>query len=151
MTNWFIPSLISALGFGIIPLFLKSIQQTISPQLVMAWYYSIVAIILWIVSFSTTKIVLPDAKNSFLILIVSVLAAISDLAIFYAYKLASNAGYPRSIQAFSIVLATIFSAALYHQFPPVVGIIGTIIESNLYTLPFKAGWKKPDRLSVGIQ
>lgn len=126
MTNWFLLSLVSAIGFGIIPLFLKSIQQAIAPQLVMAWYYSIVAILLWIFSSWTTKMVIPDAKNSILILIVSVLAAIADLSIFTAYKFASNAGYPRSIQAFSIVIATILSAVLYHQFPSAVGIIGTI-------------------------
>ncbi len=127
MTNWFILSLISALGFGIIPLFLKSIQQTIAPQQVMAWYYSIVAILLWIFSFLTTKMVIPDVKNSTLIFIVSLLAAVADLSIFYAYKLASNAGYPRSVQALSIVIATILSAVLYQRFPEATGIIGTIL------------------------
>ncbi|MCL5439165.1 MAG: EamA family transporter [Patescibacteria group bacterium] len=127
MNNWFILSLVSAIGFGIIPLFLKTIQQKVPPQLAMAWYYSIVAIILWVVSLLTTKITIPDIKNSSLLIIVSILAAIADLSIFYAYKLTSNVGYARSVQAFSIVIALILSSVLYRQFPNIIGVIGTII------------------------
>lgn len=123
--NWFTLSLISALGFGIIPLILKTVQQSLPPQFVMAWYYSIVAVIMWVFVSFTTKVSVPTPKNIWLLLIVSVLAAIADLAIFYAYKLASNAGYPRSIQAFSIVIATILSAIIYHQFPSTLGLVGT--------------------------
>lgn len=126
MQNWFVLSIISAIGFGIIPLFLKSLQQTLSPQLVMAWYYSIVAVIMWFVVGISSKIVIPDIKQAGLILTVSVIAAIADLAIFVAYKYASNAGYPRSIQALSIVVATALSALLYRQFPAPLGVIGTI-------------------------
>jgi len=123
--NWFTLSLISALGFGIIPLILKTVQQSLPSQIAMAWYYSIVAIIMWVFVSLTTKITTPNPKNISLLIIVSILAAIADLAIFYAYKLASNAGYPRSIQAFSIVIATILSAIIYHQFPSTLGIVGT--------------------------
>lgn len=123
--NWFVLSFISALGFGVIPLILKTVQQSLSPQLVMAWYYSIVAILMWIFVSLTTKITIPTKENIMLLIIVSILAAIADLAIFYAYKLASNAGYPRSIQAFSIIIATILSAIIYHQFPSTLGIVGT--------------------------
>lgn len=127
MNNWFILSLISALGFGIIPLFLKSVQQTIPPQIVIAMYYSFASIILWIVAFTTTKVKMPDTKHIVLIALVAVIAAASDLAIVYAYKIASNAGFPRSIQALSIVIATILSAILYRQFPGAIGVIGTIL------------------------
>jgi uncharacterized membrane protein len=123
--NWFTLSLISALGFGIIPLFLKAVQQTLPPQVVMAWYYSIVAIIMWIFVSITTKITTPTKENIILLVIVSILAAIADLAIFYAYKLSSNAGYPRSIQAFSIIIATLLSAIMYRQLPSTLGIVGT--------------------------
>ena len=137
MNNWFILSLASAVGFGIIPLFLKSVQQTVSPQIVIAIYYSFASIILWIVAFTTTKVKMPDTKQFILILIVAAIAAASDLAIFYAYKIASNAGFPRSIQAFSIVIATILSAILYHQFPGAIGILGTIlIFSGVVMLAF---------------
>jgi len=127
MNNYFTLSVISAIGFGIIPLFLKSIQQSMPPQVVMAWYYSIVAIILWIISSATTKLGIPNVKNATLLLIVSVIAAISDLAIFYAYKLASNVGYPRGIQAFSIVITTILSIVLFRQYPNVIGITGIVL------------------------
>ena len=123
--NWFTLSLISALGFGIIPLFLKAVQQTLPSQVVMAWYYSIVAVIMWIFVSVTTKITTPTKENIILLIVVSILAAIADLAIFYAYKLSSNAGYPRSIQAFSIIIATILSAVMYRQFPSTLGIVGT--------------------------
>lgn len=126
MQNWFILSLISAIGFGIIPLFLKSIQQTVAPQLVMAWYYSIVAVIMWFVVGFSSKIVIPDVRQSGLIVAVAIIAAIADLAIFIAYKFASNAGYPRSIQALSIVIATALSAVFYHQLPAPLGVVGTI-------------------------
>lgn len=126
MFNWFVFSLVSAFGFGLIPLFLKSLEQTYSPQIVMAWYYSLVAIFLWIFSFFTTKLSFPSFKNSGMVLILSILAAVADLAILYAYKYASNAGYPRSIQAFSIVIATILSALVFRQFPSTIGIIGIV-------------------------
>jgi len=126
MLNWFVLSLVSAIGFGIIPLFIKSLQQSLSPQVVMAWYYSIVAIILWIFSFFTSKITVPSLKNSMLIMVVSIIAAIADLSIFYAYKLVLNAGYPRSVQAFSIIIATILSVIVYKQFPSTTGVVGVI-------------------------
>ena len=126
MLNWFVLSLVSAIGFGIIPLLLKSLEQAYSPQIVMAWYYSIVAIFLWIFSSFTTKLSFPSLKNSGTLLILSILAAVADLAILYAYKYASNAGYPRSIQAFSIVIATVLSAIVYRQFPSTIGIIGVL-------------------------
>lgn len=126
MSNWFIFSLVSAIGFGIIPLLLKVLQQTYSPQIIMAWYYSIVAIILWTFSSFTTKISVPSLKNAGLVLLVSILAAIADLSIFYAYKLVSNAGYPRSIQAFSVIIATVLSAIVYRQFPSTLGLVGVI-------------------------
>ena len=126
MFNWFVLSLVSAIGFGIIPLLLKVLQQTYSPQIIMAWYYSIVAIILWIFSSFTTKISVPSLKNAGLVLLVSILAAIADLSIFYAYKLVSNAGYPRSVQAFSVIIATVLSAIVYRQFPSTLGIVGVV-------------------------
>lgn len=126
MFNWFALSLVSAIGFGIIPLLLKVLQQTYSPQIIMAWYYSIVAIILWTFSSFTTKISVPSLKNTGLVLLVSILAAIADLSIFYAYKLVSNAGYPRSIQAFSVIIATVLSAIFYRQFPSTLGIVGVV-------------------------
>lgn len=126
MFNWFVLSLISAIGFGIIPLFIKTLQTTLSPQVVMAWYYSIVAIIMWIFSLTTAKVVIPSTKSSILLLIVSIIAAVADLSIFYAYKLASNAGYPRSVQAFSIIIAGVLSALIYKQFPSTIGIVGVI-------------------------
>lgn len=126
MSNWFVFSLVSAFGFGLIPLLLKSLEQTYSPQIIMAWYYSLVAIFLWIFSFFTTKLSFPSLKNSGTVLILSILAAVADLAILYAYKYASNAGYPRSIQAFSIVIATILSALVFRQFPSTIGIIGVL-------------------------
>ena len=127
MFNWFVFSLVSAIGFGIIPLFIKSLQQTLPTQLIMAWYYSIVAIILWIFSAFTTKVAVPNLKSSLLILVVSILAAVADLSIFYAYKLASNAGYARSVQAFSIIIATVLSVIIYKQFPSTQGIIGVVL------------------------
>ena len=126
MFNWFVLSLVSAIGFGIIPLILKVLQQTYSPQIVMAWYYSLVAIFLWIFSSFTTKLSFPSFKNSGLVLILSILAAVADLSILYAYKYASNAGYPRSIQAFSVIIATVLSVIVYRQFPSTVGIIGVL-------------------------
>lgn len=126
MFNWFVLSLVSAMGFGIIPLLLKVLQQTYSPQIIMAWYYSIVAIVLWIFSSFTTKISVPSLKNAGLVLLVSILAAIADLSIFYAYKLVSNAGYPRSIQAFSVIIATVLSAIVYRQFPSTLGMVGVV-------------------------
>jgi len=126
MLNWFVFSLVSAVGFGLIPILLKSLEQTYSPQIVMAWYYSLVAIFLWVFSFFTTKLSFPSLKNSGTVLILSILAAVADLAILYAYKYATNAGYPRSIQAFSIVIATVLSAIVYRQFPSTLGIVGVI-------------------------
>ena len=109
MLNWFVLSLVSAIGFGIIPLFIKSLQQSLSPQVVMA-----------------SKITVPSLKNSMLIMVVSIIAAIADLSIFYAYKLVLNAGYPRSVQAFSIIIATILSVIVYKQFPSTTGVVGVI-------------------------
>ena len=127
MNNWFVLSLISAIGFGIIPLFVKSLQDSISLQVLAAWYYTVAAILLWIIAFATTKVKVPDIKSFGLIFIVAAIAVIADLAIFYAYKLSSNAGFPRSVQTLSIVIATIMSALLYQQFPSAVGIIGTVV------------------------
>ena len=127
MNSWFILSLVSAVGFGVVPLFLKVLTMSYSPQLVMAWYYSIVAIILWGVASMTTKLTVPTPSNILLVVVVSVIAAVADLAIFYAYKIASNGGYPRSVQAFSIVIATIIGAIAYRQFPSTAGIFGVIL------------------------
>lgn len=126
MFNWFVLSLVSAIGFGIIPIIIKSLQQTLPTQVIMAWYYSIVAIILWIFSLSTTKITFPNIKSSMMIVVLSIIAAIADLSIFYAYKLVSNAGYPRSVQAFSIIIATVLSVIIYKQFPSTTGIVGVV-------------------------
>jgi len=137
LNNWLLLSLISAIGFGVVPLFLKSIEQFVSPQITIAIYYSFASIILWIIAFATTKVKMPDSRHFIPILIVALIAAVSDLAIFYAYKVASNAGFPRSVQALSILIATVLSAVLYRQFPGTIGVLGTILVlSGVVVLSF---------------
>jgi len=124
---WFILSLVSAVGFGVLAVLWKVIMEELPPSVTLAYLFIFYLCFLLPYLLSSKKFAFPS-KNVMLLLVVSALVGlVANLTVFKAYQLSPNPGYVRAVSSASIIVATTISIWLFKLKPDLQGILGTIL------------------------
>lgn len=128
MENWFILSLVAAIGFGLMTVLFKVLMlKGLSPLLTITYLFSIITLLLWFYVLSSQKIIIPNKEVTIILLVTAAIGVVANFAIIKAYDLASNPGYAKSVEAISIVIATIISIIAFSLRPDLFALIGVFL------------------------
>lgn len=110
--NWFALAFISAFFFGVQTILTKVVlERGLSSSLITTYFFSITSVFLWIYIFITQRVILPHTSVFWLLLLIGIVALISNLTLFKSYQLADNPGYVRAISSLGILI--VFVLALF--------------------------------------
>ena len=127
MEFWFILSLVSAVGFGVLAVLWKVVMEELSPPLTLAYLFILYLCLLLPYLLSSERLVFPSRNIMFLLVVSALIGVVANLAVFKAYQLSPNPGYVRAVSSASIIVATTLSIWLFKLKPDFQGILGTIL------------------------
>jgi uncharacterized membrane protein len=128
--NWYFLAIIASIFFALEALIVKHISKIIDIEVVAAYYFLFVSILLFSYIFFSHKFgmnkILPLSYFPFLILL-GIMAAIGVSFMFASYKLAPNLGYARAVISLSIILAYLLSFPIFQAKFNVYGLLAIIL------------------------
>lgn len=127
LSNWFIFAVIGSVFFGIQAILFKFIlNKGLNFTLLTTYFFTITTFLLWIYTFTTQNLALPNKEIMVLLIVSSLLAVIGNLAFFKSLNLVKNAGYTQAVGSLSIVVSFILSIFLFNLKLDFIGIAGII-------------------------